>query len=155
MYPPETIWFKSKVDWWMGCLLAIAPVSQVVVLIASVTAGDREGVAASLVGLAVVAGIYLLLVMPVRYGVNDDTLIVRYGVVRQRIGLGSILEVRPTHSLLSSPALSLDRLAIKTGRGPMQLTLISPVEREEFLGLLSIRAHLVWDGERWRRVERT
>ena len=152
MQPTDAVWFKSKIDWWMGLVLAFAPVMMVVALVTSVTADDGEGVVAGLVGLVVVAGIYLLLVVPVRYGITDDTLLVHFGVVRQRIALASITEVRPTHSPLSSPALSLDRLAIKTGRGPMKLTLISPLEREEFLGILSVRANLVWDGERWTRT---
>lgn len=91
--------------------------------------------------------------MPVRYGIASDALLVRFGVVRQRIRFDSIREVYPTHNPLSSPALSLDRLAIKTGRGPLRLTLISPLQRDEFIGLLCTRAGLTWDGKRWARGE--
>ena len=149
----DTVWFKSKIDRWMVGILLLIPVLQVVTVLYALNSGDREGVVAALVGLALVAGIYVLLVVPVRYGIASDALLVHFGIVRQRIRFDSIRVVYPTHNPLSSPALSLDRLAIKTGRGPLRLTLISPLQRDEFIGLLCTRAGLTWDGKRWARRE--
>src|SRR6516162_1603231 len=108
-------WYPSKIDWWVVPVLCVSPVAAVVVCVAFALAGSTPGL---LVGLAVavlVAGIYLGLVVPVRYGLDDTHLVVRFGICRQRIALADITEVRPTHTPLSSPALSLDRLHVQYG----------------------------------------
>ena len=151
MQQADTLWFKSKVDGWMGVVIVALPVTQVGSAIYAISIGDSEGLIASLVGLAVIAAIYGLVVAPVRYGITDDALLVHFGVIRQRIRFDAIREVYPTRALWSSPALSLDRLAVTTGRGPFNLTLISPERRDEFLALLSARGDLRWDGKRWVR----
>jgi len=153
MQPTDTVWFKSKLDPWIAVVLVLVPLAQFVALLQAISSGERDGLIAGLFGLAFVAGIYLLVVVPVRYGIASDALLVHFGVVRQRIQFDSIREIRPTRALWSSAALSIDRLAIRTGRGPLGLTLISPVRRDEFIGLLSSRANLTWDGKRWARRE--
>lgn len=138
--PESTRWYPSKVDWWLAVLLALAPVAMLAALITSVASG--EGELAAVVANLVVAAVYLGLVLPMRYGISDETLTIRFGLVRQRIPLDRITEVRPTHNPLSSPALSLDRLAIRHGHGLTGRTLISPADREAFLGDLAARAGL-------------
>ena len=147
-----TVWFRSKVDWWLGVVLVLLPVVTVASGIAAIGSGEREGIVAMTVSTALVAAIYGLLVIPVRYGVGREHLIVRFGVVRQRIPLAAITEVYPTHSPLSSPALSLDRLMVRTGRGPLGMTLISPDDRETFLATLAFNAGLERDGDRLVRA---
>jgi len=153
--PTDTACFKSKLDWWLGSVLVALPLLSTVPLLSALLDGDSDAVAASFIGLGIVAVIYVALVIPVRYGIAEDALLVNFGLIRQRIRYDSIREVYPTHALWSSPALSLDRLAIKTGRGPLHLTLISPVQQDEFVQLLSSKADLAWDGERWVRGPRT
>jgi len=72
---------------------------------------------------------------PVRYTIDDDVLIVRSGLIRYRIVLGSIVRVEWSHSPVSSPAWSLKRLRVvfRTGRNINSELLISPRDREEFL----------------------
>lgn len=151
MQSADTVWFKSKLDWWLGGVLVALPLLSIALLLSALLDGDSDAVVASSIGLGVVAVIYIVLVIPIRYGVSEDALFVRFGLIRQRIRFDSIREVYPTHAPWSSPALSLDRLAIKTGRGPLHLTLISPVERDVFVQLLSSKAGLAWDGRRWVR----
>jgi membrane protein YdbS with pleckstrin-like domain len=141
-------WFPSKVDWWLGAILAAAPLTQVAVLAWSLSAGSTEDIVASAIGCAVVGAIWLLLIVPTRYGISHDELIVRFGVVRQRIPLADIVEVAPTRSLLSAPALSLDRLAIRAGPKRSLVTMISPAERDAFLATLASMAGLVPEGDR-------
>ena len=148
MPPSELKWFKSEIDWWIGSIIVGVPVLELALLVSSLQRGDREATVAVFAGCAFVAAIYALLVIPVRYGIGDDVLVVRFGVVRQRIPFTSIREVYPTHAPLSSAALSLDRLAVRTGRGFLGLTLISPREREEFIALLARKANLMRNGER-------
>lgn len=155
MPDPEVRWFRSKVDWWLRLLFVALPLIEATSLWSAVRTGDREAITATAVGLLVVVAIYGLLLIPVRYGLSNESLIVRFGVMRRRIPLKSIDEVRRTHNLLSAPALSLDRLAIRTSGQSAISSLISPLEREEFLIDLATRAGLAYDGDRLvrQRVE--
>ncbi len=141
-------WFPSKVDWWLGLLLVVAPA---VSLIATLTAPDSERVA-GLLGSAVLAAVYLGLVFPMSYGITDSELIVRHGLVRQRIKLADITAVVPTRNPLSSPALSLDRLRITFGSGMFKSVLISPAAKQDFLVELALRARLVRKGDGLSRL---
>ncbi|MFV9507291.1 MAG: PH domain-containing protein [Oscillochloridaceae bacterium umkhey_bin13] len=151
MHSDTTVWFASKLDWWLCIVLVALPIMQIGFLGLALRDADGIAVVANLIGLGFIGAIYGLLVIPVRYGITSDALLVHFGVVRQRIRFEAILEVYPSRSPLSSPALSLDRLAIRTGRGPMHFTLISPRDRDTFIQLLTSRAGLIWDGRRWVR----
>lgn len=141
MNEQEAIWFPSKVDAWLGILLALMPLLPVITLVAAVL-DNQPGAWVSVLLALILPAIYAGLLFPMRYGVSADTLIVRNGLMRQRIPLRSILEVRPTRSPLSSPALSLDRLNVQYGKRFFRRVMISPAEREEFLLLLAARGRL-------------
>jgi hypothetical protein len=87
-----------------------------------------------------------------RYGLTETHLIVRYGLVRQRVALADITAVAPTRSPLSSPALSLDRLRITYGTGVFKNVMISPADKKQFLVELALRARLVRDGDGLKRL---
>jgi hypothetical protein len=145
-------WYPSKVDWWLVPVLCVPPVAAVAVCVAFALADSGSGL---LVGVAVavlVAGIYLGLVFPMRYGLDDTHLVVRFGICRQRIPLADISEVHPTHNPLSAPALSLDRLHVQYGQGFFKVVMISPADRNLFLDELAQRAGLRREGERLFRV---
>lgn len=146
----ELRWYPSKVDWWVAVLLAVAPLSCLVALVATLVGG--EGVLAAAGGAAFLVLVYGGLVLPVRYAVAEDAVVVRHGVVRQRIPLAEIRSVTPSRSVLSSPALSRDRLDIEFGDGLFRHALISPVDRGAFLAELAARAGLVADGDRLVRL---
>lgn len=142
------VWFPSKVDWWLGILLACPPVGSLVALGAGLASSDPGKIAVGAIACVLVSALYALLVIPVRYGIGPEELIVRFGVVRQRVKLGDIEEVAPTRNPLSSPALSLDRLAIRAGPGFLSTAMISPADREAFLLLLAAKGRLRRDGDR-------
>jgi hypothetical protein len=144
-----TRWYPSKIDAWLAVVLAIAPVMCVFAAITATTAGAN--VFAALSGAAFVPAIYLGLVFPMRYGITDDALVIRHGLVRQYVPLSQITDVRPTHNPLSSPALSLDRLRIAFGEGFFKAVMISPKEKDEFMRELSARAGLHRVGDHWAR----
>ncbi len=148
MSSTNTQWFSSKVDWWLGLILVIAPA---VSLVAGLTAPASERFAA-LGGTLVLAAVYLGLVFPMRYGISEDALIVRHGLVRQRVKLADITAVTPTRSPLSSPALSLDRLRITFGTGFFKSVMISPADKKQFLVELALKARLVRDGDGLKRL---
>jgi hypothetical protein len=108
-----------------------------------------------LVGIAVavfVAALYVGLLFPIRYGINDTHLIVRHGLCRYRIPLADISEVQPTRNPLSSPALSLDRLRIQFGQGFFKGVMISPAERDRFLNDPAERTGMKREGDRLLRI---
>jgi hypothetical protein len=150
MAKDNTFWFPSKVDWWLGLLLLVAPL---ISLAGWFAAAEGERWAASS-GLLVLAAAYLGLVFPMRYGLTATHLVVRHGLVRQKIELSKITSVEPTRSPLSSPALSLDRLRITFGAGFFKKVMISPAAKQEFLAELALRARLVRNGDGLVRVNR-
>ena len=148
MSAETTQWYPTKVDWWLGLILFIPPI----VFdrrVHCVALGDQPSTA--LVGIAsvlFVIGLYVGLVFPMKYGVDDTHLLVRFGLVRQRIPLADVSEVHPTHNPLSSPALSLDRLHIQYGEGIFKSVMISPADRNGFLDDLARKAGLKREGDR-------
>lgn len=147
----EVKWFRSKVDWWLGLVLLVVPLVELTGLVTALRTGDREAAIATAAGVGLVAAVYGLLLIPVRYGLSNEDLVIRFGVVRRRIALDSIDEVRRTRNPLAAPALSLDRLAIQAQGTRRRLHLISPLEREHFLSYLAERAGLARDGDRLAR----
>jgi hypothetical protein len=95
--------------------------------------------------------VYVGVVFPMRYGIGDGRLTIRFGLCRQRIPLAEIRAVYPTRNPLSSPALSLDRLHVRFGEGFFKSVMISPAERDEFLHHLASAAALRQDGDRLTR----
>lgn len=148
----DATWFGSKVDWWIAAILVALPLAEIGGLVAALLSGDIEDIVGMLIGCGIVAAIYGLLLIPLRYGLSREEPIIRFGVVRSRIRLSDICEVYPTHNPLSSPALSLDRLAIRTKSGLLGLSLVSPSPREEFLTALSVSAGLTREGDRLVRI---
>ena len=147
-----TEWYRSKVDWWLVPLLSLPPVAAIVVFVKLILAGNRSELPWGIGGVLFVLGIYFGLVIPMKYGVGDTFLVVRFGVCRRRVPLADILEVRPTHNPLSSPALSLDRLRIQFGPSFFNAVMISPADRDRFLDDLAERARLMRQGDRLVRI---
>lgn len=126
--------FHSKIDAWLALTVAG---SVLAVLVAAAALGARAGVAGLPVVLALLAlgaGLPLWLLCATHYRVQGGTLRVRSGPFRWNIPLSAITRVTPTRSVLSSPALSLDRLRIEYGPG--RAVLVSPRDREGFLRAL-------------------
>ncbi len=149
----ETVrWYRSKVDWWLALVLCIPPIVSIAVCVALVVDGKTSELALGLGSCLLVFGIYFGLVFPMRYGLDDTHLLVRFGLCRQQIPLVDISEVHPTHNPLSSPALSLDRLHVQFGQGVFKFVMISPNDRSRFLDDLAKTAGLKREGDRLIRV---
>lgn len=139
--------YRSKVDWWVGLILLAVPLIAAFSAVAVQLTHDlQESLVGWLVVVAVI-GLYVVVVWPVEYRLEPERLVIRFGLMRSRIAYPAIREVRPSRSLLASPALSLDRLDIVTGTG--YPAAISPDDRSAFLADLATRApHLRRDGDR-------
>lgn len=142
-------WYPSKVDWWLGALIALLPLSLVAVW---VDVGSNEELIAAASATVLVVGILAGLAFPMRYGLDSDVLVIRFGLCRQRIGLAAITEVEPSRNPLASPALSMDRLMVRYGSSRFSFVLISPADRDRFLDDLAHRAGLTREGDRLSRV---
>ncbi len=127
--------YPSKVDLWLGVILAAAPLVSVT---ASALALWHGAGPLALLPTAILALVYFGAVFPLYYELEDHALVIRAGLLRSRIPYEQIRAVRPTRNPLSSPALSLDRLHVDAGSalGPN----ISPADREGFLSALLSRA---------------
>ena len=137
---------KTKIDRWIAAVLIGIPGIMLLLSIIVFISADATAGFISLFSLIFVLVIYLLLVYPVYYETTVDFLIIRFGVIRYKINYSDINSVKPSRSLLSSPALSLDRLKIDHGKA--MPTLISPVDKKIFLeDLLSYASHLKLQGD--------
>ncbi|MES2926093.1 MAG: hypothetical protein A3E23_18540 [Burkholderiales bacterium RIFCSPHIGHO2_12_FULL_65_48] len=135
--------FPSRVDSW---LVAIGPLAALTA--ATAVAGlagpfvlNSGGTPPMLALLAVIVALTLLLplwlVLDTNYTLTADDLLIRSGPFRWRIVLGDVREVSPSHSWISSPALSLDRLSIRYGAD--RSILVSPREKQRFIDALRQR----------------
>jgi PH (Pleckstrin Homology) domain-containing protein len=121
--------YPSKVDGWVGAVLALVPAALLL-----------EGIflRSTLLGTIAFSAliVYALVVFPTNYTIGPDALIVRSGVIRSSIPYQDIRTIRASGSWLSASALSLDRLEIAYGNSR---TLISPRDQAGFLRELSTR----------------
>lgn len=139
--------YRSKVDWWIAVLLCIPPLAGLLVCVKALVNG---GVSDLVVGGGVMLFVVLLYagcLIPLRYELNDEFLIVRSGLIRMKYRLSEITSVEPTRNPLSSPAMSLDRLRARTGSGLMNGVMISPADKDGFLDRLAELTGLVRNGD--------
>lgn len=144
-------WYQSKVDPWLAVLLLLMPIGVVAAWLAALTSRSNDDLIGAVVASVLVIGILLGLVYPMRYGLDDTYLTVRFGLARTRIPLANVTTVEPTRNPLASPALSLDRLSIVSGPGLTGTVMISPADRDGFLNELASKTGLKRVGDRLER----
>lgn len=122
--------FKSKIDWWLLVILVFAIAVSLISAYATVkqagTSNTIIGVLLALVG----AGLPLWLLLTTKYIVASQLLTISSGPFSWVVPLSSISSVTETRNPLSSPALSLDRLAIKYENG--KTVMVSPADKAAF-----------------------
>lgn len=123
--------YKSKIDTWLGMVLAWAAAVSLYAGVTAVLADARSGWWVLAICLALGVALPLWLVLGTRYQLEPDRLQVQGGPFRWTIPVREITAITPTRNPLSSPALSLQRLRIDYGRG--KAIMISPRDRERFL----------------------
>jgi hypothetical protein len=112
--------FKSKIDWWLVILIFgvfIYPIIEGIL---------TENYLLSLI-FAVVLIVFYFLSKTIQYKIEDENLV----IWKTKIDIKTIRKVYKTRNPLSSPALSLDRIAITYNK--FDEVLISPKEREKFI----------------------
>jgi len=117
--------YKSKVDYWLGLLLVYPIYLSVASLI-------KEQWMYGFAGLTFVIGIVFFISKTTRYSIKGNHLIIQcMWIVNCRIDITKIRKIQKTNSILSSPALSLDRIAIFYNK--YDEVYISPKERKDFI----------------------
>jgi hypothetical protein len=144
--------YRSKIDWWVGVILAGAIVAMLGTGVALLVAPPPD--ASQVKWIALLTVLFAAFTASLPFSTSDTItstdLLVRAAFFRWRVPLDQIIEVYPTHNPLSSPALSLDRLRINCKRpsGKTWWVMISPKDKEQFLDDLAKAAGLEKDGDR-------
>lgn len=127
--------YYSKVDWWIAALIAGSILFCIGLGIYLVQV-DRVA-SYILLGITLLMIIItLILVVPCRYVMEDDHLLVQSGVLKYNIPYADIRKIAKSSNPLSSPALSLRRVKITRRKG---FILVSPPNRDQFIEELSAR----------------
>lgn len=89
--------------------------------------------------LLYVSLVYLM--VSIKYEINESQLIIRQAMGKMVIDINTVKSIEPTHTILSAPASSLDRLRISYNK--YDDVVISPRKKEEFIQhLLSINPQI-------------
>jgi len=132
--------FRSKIDTFVLVAMMGAAVACGYGAYELIQSVPRMGVALSgvLIGLCGIGvALPLWLIFSTRYLLGDVNLDVRSGPFRWVVPIGEITGIERTRALLSSPALSLDRLRIRYGAS--REIMISPENRDAFIRQLEAR----------------
>lgn len=126
--------FRSKVDAWIIVPAGIGIAVPAIMGVGRVLAG-RVGLGTSLALIAISLALAWLCV--VSYTITDDTIIVQRGPLRSQMPLGRLRTLRGTREAMAAPALSLDRIEIRTDKGLWLL--VSPSDRPGFIRAIQER----------------
>ncbi|MDJ0655391.1 MAG: PH domain-containing protein [Xanthomonadales bacterium] len=130
--------FKSAIDAWFWVLIGGTAAVLIAVLIPVVKSGSVVTLAAMVLAIALGLGLPVWLAFSTHYRIDEGTLHIRSGPMSWTIKRDSITSITPSRSLVSSPALSLDRLEIRYGKG--RSILVSPENKEAFVAALNAPA---------------
>lgn len=132
--------FRSKVDAWLVILMAFI----ILACFSPVLVYDFTW---TVLSIAVLFAVLVFGTMfGIRYYVVGSTLVVKNWIVgKSSYDIMTICSVKSTHTLLSSPAASIDRLEIRFSNRRRPLV-ISPVRKDDFIALLASinKGIIVW-----------
>ena len=134
----EDMRVKSKIDLW----IAVVIWAGIVIMAGTMIMQNYQTLIGYAIGLPVIA-LLLWVYYGTYYELRDDYLYCRCGPFSEKIAYSKIKSVRFSRNMLSSMALSLDRIEIKQhGKGfILGTTYISPENRKEFMRELISRCN--------------
>ena len=126
--------YRSKKDLWLFGLVWGAVLAPLGVGLFNVLGGNVEvGWHLIRVGVVIAAAV-LFTTYPLNYEIAAGELVARSGIMRWRVPLASIQEVRPSRNPASAPAWSLDRLRVEYMKGgSTSMLYVSPEDKWAFL----------------------
>ena len=128
--PPRPTVYVSAVDLWLVIVLLLSPMVAFAVGIYLWREGDMDGAKMLFLTAAVTLAATLIFVVPCRYTVDDDELHIRCGIISYRVPIKLIDSVERSRTLISGPALSLNRVIVKT---KLKNYILSPRDRDAFI----------------------
>ncbi len=132
--------YRSKRDWWLVGLIRLS----IVVLVGGLAVtwfspGPFFVKVFTCTFIFVAAGFSWHVLEGTAYDVSDERLTARSGLLRWNVPIDAIIRVKPSRSVRSGPALSLDRLHV-VYQGSWGGVMISPDDRDAFLADLANRS---------------
>lgn len=122
----DKVVYRSKVDFW---LVAVVYGVTVMSCLPCAVYG-LNWVVIGILSVLVVAETCVL--FGIRYVIDGCMLEVNCcGLSREKYDLRNLTEMKPTHSILSAPAASLDRLELRFGK--RRFVIVSPYKKNEFV----------------------
>ena len=122
--------FNSAVDWWYYLVIVTAAAIVLLAIVPAIETGELSifsGAATIVLSL----GLPIWLLFSTNYQIEANSLRIRCGPFSWTIALDQIQSITPSKSVLSSPALSLNRLEIQYGPG--KRILVSPADHDAFI----------------------
>ena len=119
--------FRSKIDLWLGGVLLLG------ILVSGAGAIGllrQKGIASLAIIPLLGTGVALRVLIETWYAVTDTDLVVQCGPFRATVPISSIRAIGPARSIVSAPALSLDRLEVTHTGGTL---VISPADKAGFI----------------------
>lgn len=123
--------FRSAVGVWFYAFIVFGLAVALIATAPLLRSASLAHIALAVATIALTAGLPIWILVSTYYDVRDGVLTVRSGPFRWTIPVREISAVRKSRSLLSSPALSLDRLEIRYGNGKRML--LSPQDVAGFV----------------------
>lgn len=108
--------FQGKVDWWFWLLFVVVNLMGIREIIGSFKEADN--LVTDILIYVAVFGLIDVLILPILIK-NDvllegDDMFVRFGLFRTQFRISGLVEMKPSHSPISSMAASLDRIYIRS-----------------------------------------
>ncbi|NEQ43220.1 MAG: PH domain-containing protein [Leptolyngbya sp. SIOISBB] len=128
--------FKSAIDGWYYGVIVISAIVLGIAMFEVLKAGSTVGMLIVTVAAVLAVGLPIWLMLTTNYTIRPDVLEVRSGPFRWFIPRSEIHNVQRSRSLLSAPALSLNRLEIKYGQS--KSILVSPKDQDAFISTLAV-----------------
>jgi len=130
--------YRSRIDFlpvvFNVAVIFMVDTAAMLVSMEAVTRYYPYAVFATFIVIVAVPAALLLLLIPVRYHLAPDQLVLRSGVLRWRIPVADILRARLVRNVWPAPALSMMRIRIEYQHGQkVGVAHLSPPDRRGFL----------------------
>ena len=120
--------YRSKVDFWLLVFIYAVIIASVVPI----------GYSGDLIASVIIASVLIVPItfylFNIKYVISGSRLIVKDGLFSHAYDISDIQSIRPTHTLLSAPAASFDRLEINFTHDTL---VVSPKHKDDFISQLS------------------
>ena len=126
--------FESAVDWWFYAIAGLSVFLVIMSLWVIVQTSNGGAIVLGVGTLLLTLGLPIWLLLNTEYRIESNLLLIRSGPFRWTVPIDEIHSIEPSRSVLSSPALSYNRVKISYGSGKQ--VLVSPQRRDEFMQAL-------------------